>query len=90
MLFEHKYAGVKEIDSRREALTIIAELCRAAENDIRPEVPALFARLVYKLRDLNAVSLRATYDEVVSRKMCRYDTFYVQLHKLYIRCWNAF
>ena len=54
MLFEH--TGTPEMVAAAEQVTeILNNVCNS--NDVRPETPAIFARLVYALRNMNKAAL---------------------------------
>ncbi|XP_076341847.1 uncharacterized protein LOC143242367 isoform X2 [Tachypleus tridentatus] len=66
LLFDHGYSEPTNHVKGREAEQTLVDICEAARHDIRPSVPAKFARLVYKLRELDYQSLYSIYQRADS------------------------
>ncbi|CAH1772638.1 unnamed protein product [Owenia fusiformis] len=67
--FSHTEAPEVESSNVRDAESILRDLCDKSSDEIRPEVPFLFSKLVYKLRQLGADSLESVLNRA-SRNPC--------------------
>ncbi|CAG5119505.1 unnamed protein product, partial [Candidula unifasciata] len=70
LLFEHKQALVSSDQTLWSARQKLTELCRITVQDILPEVPGLFADLVYLMRGLESKQLLDLADRVQRGNIC--------------------
>ncbi|KAK6188791.1 hypothetical protein SNE40_004897 [Patella caerulea] len=74
LLFTHSN-GHKDMERKQqEVLNKLTTLCRVTVKDIRPEVPTLFADMIFQMRGLDATSLRNIQRQVSRDSLCPRNT----------------
>lgn len=68
LVFDYTPSAEEVAKGRREAIQTMGELCSLTTEDIRPEVPSLFSKLVHQMRLLDAENLEAVHTSTA--RMC--------------------
>ena len=68
LVFEHEARTTGESNNKNEVRTILEEIC--ASQDIRPQTPALFSKLVYAMRRLDVSTLNGLHRMVEAGRIC--------------------
>lgn len=59
MLYQHEERKTVQSNDQTQVVSILGEICNS--NDIRPETPRLFSKLVYSMRQLNEYTLKKVH-----------------------------
>jgi Lipoprotein amino terminal region len=77
MLYDHTQTAEQSALALRETQETFQQLCQHTSADIRPEVPALFIKVVQQMKRLDAASLRQLMSTVKGSSMCtKAEKFY--------------
>ena len=68
LLFEHALRSTSDSSDVTSAREILSQVCSA--DDVRPNTPELFSRLVYVMRRLDVTSLRRLRQAVDGNSVC--------------------
>jgi acyl carrier protein phosphodiesterase len=71
MLFDHSLSVQQTAEAVSETQQTFQQLCQKSQNDVRPDVPGLFTKLVHQMRRLDTQSLRQMMSTVKSSSMCK-------------------
>ncbi|XP_077982070.1 uncharacterized protein LOC144437076 [Glandiceps talaboti] len=71
LLFDHKSENHNTEEDETRVEDILNEICRNVESDVRPETAELFTKLVFRMRKINADSLRNIHRHIKENRICR-------------------
>ncbi|XP_041357850.1 apolipophorins-like [Gigantopelta aegis] len=70
LLFEHERLMTSD-DHRHSLISKLDEICTATAEDIRPEVPGIFAQLVSIMKNLDSETIRDVYSQILDKSICK-------------------
>ena len=65
-MYDHTPSADQVLDSIRDVEQSVARMCELSQVDIRPQLPALFTKLVRQMRALDARALNQLYSSTTS------------------------
>ncbi|XP_074643894.1 uncharacterized protein LOC141900764 [Tubulanus polymorphus] len=68
--FEHEIPKTDKNSDIEPSLATLREICTQTSSSIRPETPALFARLVYQIKEIDERTLRDLHQRVSREQVC--------------------
>ena len=66
LLFDHTLSAEETADSIRDIQQSVTRMCEMSQVDVRPQLPALFTKLVRQMRALDARALNQLYTSTTS------------------------
>jgi len=70
LLFQHSYDAGVDANARDTVVAALSALCDQTREDVRPETPEHFSRLVYAMKKLSLESMADIKDRVASGRIC--------------------